>query len=56
MDKNAELETAHRDRIAYLNQRYDRAIGDDGREKIQQLIDSENVRWNLHNDSQPQPK
>ncbi|HEX3856542.1 MAG TPA: hypothetical protein VHY30_04510 [Verrucomicrobiae bacterium] len=52
----AELETAHRERIQLLNQRYDCAIGDDGQNKIQELIDAENLRWKIYTDSQPQPK
>ena len=50
---NAELERHHRERLQWLQQRYDRAIGDEGQEHIQSLIDAENVRWNLILDSQP---
>ena len=44
---------AHRDRLKYLDQRFERAHGDDGREMIQQLIDAENLRWKAYQDSQP---
>ena len=48
--------TAHRDRIKYLDQRFERAHGDDGREMIQGLIDAENLRWRAYQDSQPKPE
>ncbi len=44
--------SAHRDRLRYLDQRFERAHGDDGREMIQGLIDAENLRWKLMQDSQ----
>ena len=52
-NRNSELSDAHRDRLQLLNQRYERAIGDDGRQAIQDLIDAENLRWKLIQDSQP---
>lgn len=51
-----DIHQAHRDRIKHLEQRLERAHGDAGRDMIQGLIDSENIRYSLIRDSQPQPK
>jgi len=51
-----DLARAHRDRIRYLDERYERAHTDDAREMIQGLIDSETLRWKLITDTQPQPQ
>ena len=49
----SDRERYHRERLQWLQQRYDRAIGDDGQAHIQSLMDAENVRWQLILDSQP---
>ena len=51
-----DVHQAHRDRLRHLEQRLERAHGDEGHEMIQSLIESENLRYKLICDSQPQPK
>lgn len=42
-----QADAAHCERIRNLNARFDIARTDDARNNIQQLIDSENLRWSL---------
>jgi len=53
---NPDLERAHRERLQYLQERYDRAPEGEPQDKIQELIDAENLRWKIITDTQPKSK